>query len=134
MRTRINELKENESTNISGLIEKIRDTKYMVFIVLKDITGHIQVSIEKKEKEQLAEDVLKITVGSYVTFTGKMVLSEYVKDGGKEFIPDSFEILSLAEVSPIEDNANIDNKMDYRWLDLRSEKNTLIFQIQSYFI
>ena len=48
MRTRINELKENESTNISGLIEKIRDTKYMVFIVLKDITGHITLTKIKK--------------------------------------------------------------------------------------
>lgn len=132
MRTLINNLKENEITNISGLVEKIRDTKYMVFIVVKDVTGHIQVSIEKKTSEQLATNILAVTPGSFITFNGKMVLSEYVKDGGKEFLPESFEILSLAETSPIEDNANIDTKMDYRWLDLRSTKNTLIFQIQSY--
>ena len=134
MRTRIKFLEENVNTNISGLVEKVRDTKYMVFIVVKDITGHIQVSIEKKDKPKLVEDVLKITVGSYVTFSGKMVLSEYVKDGGCEFIPDSVNVLSYADVSPIEDNANIDTKLDYRWLDLRSEKNTLIFKIQSYLV
>ena len=134
MRTRIRFLEENVNTNISGLVEKVRDTKYMVFIVVKDITGHIQVSIEKKDKPKLVEDVLKITVGSYVTFSGKMVLSEYVKDGGREFIPDSVNVLSYADVSPIEDNANIDTKLDYRWLDLRSEKNTLIFKIQSYLV
>ncbi len=134
MRTKISDLKENTTTNISGLVEKVRDTKYMVFVVLKDTTGHIQVSIEKSEKEKLASEVIKITVGSYVTFTGKMVLSEYVKDGGKEFLPDDVKVLSLAETSPIEDNANVDTKMDYRWLDLRSEKNTLIFQIQSYLV
>ena len=134
MRTRICFLEENVSTNISGLVEKVRDTKYMVFIVVKDITGHIQVSIEKKDKPKLVEDVLKITVGSYVTFSGKMVLSEYVKDGGREFIPDSVNVLSYADVSPIEDNANIDTKLDYRWLDLRSDKNTLIFKIQSYMV
>ncbi len=134
MRTKIKFLEENVNTNISGLVEKVRDTKYMVFIVVKDITGHIQVSIEKKDKPKLVEDVLKITVGSYVTFSGKMVLSEYVKDGGREFIPDSVNVLSYADVSPIEDNANIDTKMDYRWLDLRSEKNTLIFKIQSYLV
>ena len=134
MRTRISFLEENVNTNISGLVEKVRDTKYMVFIVVKDITGHIQVSIEKKDKPKLVEDVLKITVGSYVTFSGKMVLSEYVKDGGREFIPDSVNVLSYADVSPIEDNANIDTKLDYRWLDLRSEKNTLIFKIQSYLV
>ena len=134
MRTRISDLEDNKITNISGLVEKVRDTKYMVFVVIKDITGHIQVSIEKKDKPELVESVLAITVGSYVTFTGKMVLSEYVKDGGKEFIPDSVEVLSLADVSPIEDNANIDTKLDYRWLDLRNDKNTLIFKIQSYLV
>ena len=134
MRVRISELKENETCNISGCVEKVRDTKYMVFLVLRDISGHIQVSIEKKDKEDLAMEVVKASVGSFVTFTGKMVLSEYVKDGGKEFIPDSFEILSLADVSPIEENANTDTKMDYRWLDLRSEKNTLIFKVQSYLV
>ncbi len=134
MRTKICDLEENTITNISGLVEKIRDTKYMVFVIVRDITGHIQVSIEKKERQDLVDDILKITVGSYVTFNGKMVLSEYVKDGGCEFIPDSVIVLSLADVSPLEDNANIDTKMDYRWLDLRSERNTLVFKIQSYLV
>ena len=134
MRTKINKLKENEVTNICGLVEKVRNTKYMVFVILKDITGHIQVSIEKKDNEQLATKVAEISTGSYVSFTGKMVISEYVKDGGCEFLPTDVEILSLAETSPIENNANIDTKMDYRWIDLRSEKNTLIFKIQSYLI
>ena len=134
MRTKINELIENKTTTISGLVEKVRNTKYMVFVVLKDITGHIQVSIEKKEKEELASKVAEITTGSFVSFTGKKVFSDYVKDGGCEFIPESFEILSLANISPIEDNANIDTKMDYRWLDLRNNNNTLIFKIQSYLV
>ena len=134
MRKRICDLSENEIVNISGIIEKIRDTKYMVFVILKDITGHIQVSIEKKDKEQLALDILNVTPGSFVTFTGKMVLSEYVKDGGCEFIPESFEILSLADTVPTLDTALVDTRMDYRWIDLRDEKNTLIFKIQSYMI
>ena len=134
MRVKISELKENNICHISGLVEKVRDTKYMVFVVIRDISGHIQVSIEKKEHAELVEKILNVNVGSFVTFTGKKVLSEYVKDGGCEFIPSDVEILSLADVSPLEDNANVDTKMDYRWLDLRSEKNTLIFQIQSYMV
>lgn len=134
MRTNINELKENKKETISGLVDKVRNTKYMVFIVLKDTTGHIQISIEKNENETLAKEASEISVGSFVSFTGKKILSEYVKDGGCEFIPENFEILSLADTSPIEDNANIDTKMDYRWLELRNDKNMLIFQIQSYLI
>lgn len=134
MRTKINELKENTEATICGFVEKLRDTKYMVFVIVRDTTGHIQVSIEKKEQETLANEVARITVGSFVSFEGKMVLSEYVKDGGREFIPKSFQLLSLAEVSPIEDNANVDTKMDYRWLDLRSKRNTLVFKIQSFLV
>ena len=42
MRTRINELEENTSCQISGCVEKVRNTKYMVFMILRDVTGHIQ--------------------------------------------------------------------------------------------
>jgi len=131
MRTRIIELKENEETKISGFINKIRDTKYMVFIILKDISGEIQVSIEKEGNEDLVNEVLKATVGSVVSFTGKMVLSEYVKNGGKEFIPDAFTIESIAQPYPIDESAEIDTRLNYRFLDLRTDKNQLMFKVQT---
>lgn len=131
MRTYINNLKENENTKISGFVTKVRDTKYMVFIMLKDITGEIQISISKDEKANLIEDALKCTVGSVISITGKMVLSEYVKNGGKEFLPETLIIESLAAPTPIDEGAEIDSRLDYRWIDLRTEKNTLIFKIQS---
>lgn len=131
MRTYVNELKENENTKIAGFLTKIRDTKYMVFLILKDITGEIQVSISKEEQGYLVEEALKCTVGSVVSIEGKMVLSEYVKNGGKEFIPSSITIESVAEPSPIDEGAEIDTRMDYRWIDLRSTSNTLIFKVQS---
>lgn len=131
MRTLINNLKENEETKISGFVEKIRDTKYMVFIILKDISGSIQVSIEKENNDALLKDVSSITVGSVVSFEGKMLHSEYVKNGGREFIPTSIKIESISDPSPIDENAEIDARLDYRWIDLRNDKNTLIFKIQS---
>ena len=42
-RTLLKNLKENEETKISGFIERIRDTKYMLFVIVKDRTGFIQV-------------------------------------------------------------------------------------------
>jgi len=131
MRTYIEELKENENTKIAGFVTKVRDTKYMVFIMLKDITGEIQVSFSKEEQNNLIEEALKCTVGSVISITGHMVLSEYVKNGGKEFIPESIKIESLAAPSPIDDTAEIDSRLDYRWVDLRSDKNTTIFKVQS---
>lgn len=133
-RTLIKNLEENKISEIRGMVSKVRDTKYMVFIMVKDNSSFIQVSIDKNEQSELANEALKITTGSIVAFTGVMKYSEYVKNGGKEFIPSKINIISLADIIPLEENANADTKMDYRWLDLRSDKNEYTFRIQSAFV
>jgi len=130
----ISELAENETCKISGWIDTIRDTKYMIFILLKDRSGKIQVSIEKSTNTHMVEELDGILANSIVEFAGKMVKSEYVKQGGKEFLPENLKILSKAEALPIDDTASIDTRMDYRWIDLRSEKNNLMLNVQSAFV
>ena len=132
-RVLINELEFNKPCTIKGWIEKIRDSKHMIFLVVKDITGKIQVTIEKEKMPQIVESLKGVIAHSVVSVTGTAVKSEYVKMGGQEFIPTSLEVLSVAEALPIMDDANIDNKLDYRWIDLRSDRNTLIFKVQSCF-
>ena len=133
-RTLIGELTPEEHSKISGWALKIRDTKYMVFIILKDRSGKIQVSIDKKNQEDLVKKLEGVLPSSVLSFTGKMVISEYVKDGGKEFLPEDLEILSSSDVLPLDETANIDTRMDYRWIDLRSEKNNLMLKVQSKFV
>ena len=133
-RTLIKDLEENTESTISGWATKIRDTKYMLFVILQDRSGTIQVSIDKASNEDLVKEMNGILASSVLKFTGKMVKSEYVKQGGKEFLPTSLEILSKAEKLPLEENADIDTRLDYRWIDLRSEKNNLMLNIQSCFI
>lgn len=130
-RVLINNLTENEVSKISGWATTIRDTKYMIFIILKDASGTIQVSIDKENNKDIVSSLEGILANSVLSFTGKMVKSEYVKQGGKEFLPESIEILSQAEMLPIDNTANIDTRMDYRWLDLRTEKNNLMMLVQS---
>ena len=131
VRTLINNLKENELTKISGWAKKIRNTKYMYFIILEDRSGSIQVSIEKENNEDMCNKLEGVLSDSIIEFEGKMVLSEYVKQGGKEFIPTNLNIISKAEASPLEDGANIDTRLNYRWIDLRSNKNNLMMKVQS---
>ena len=133
-RVLINELKENESSKISGWADVIRDSKYMVFVILKDRSGSIQVSIDKEKDKEIVEKLSGILANSVLSFTGKMVKSEYVKQGGKEFLPEVVEVLSSADAIPIDSSANIDTRLDYRWIDLRSEKNNLMFQVQTAFV
>ena len=130
-RTLINNLEENKESKISGWAKKIRDTKYMIFVVLEDRSGSIQVSIDKEKNKEIVEKINGVLPDSVLEFTGTMVLSEYVKQGGKEFLPTDINILSSAEALPLEENANLDTRLDYRWLDLRTKKNSYITKIQS---
>lgn len=133
-RTLINALEENVPSKISGWAEKIRDTKYMIFIILKDRTGSIQVSIDKNEKKELVESLTGVLAHSVLSLEGTMVKSEYVKQGGKEFLPETVDILSSADAIPLDETANIDTRLDYRWIDLRSEKNNLMLNVQTAFV
>ena len=112
-------------------IEKVRDQKSMQFVILRDRSGMLQMTIEKASKPEMAEIVSHFLQDYYVKVKGTVVSNEYVKLGKKELIPDSLEVLSQAEVSPIDSESSIDQRLDYRWIDLRDPKKRLIFEAQT---
>ena len=115
---------------VQGFVENFRNKKNMAFIVVKDVTGKLQVTIVKEEHPEFNEMLDKLTIHSVVTFEGEVVASEYVKMGGKEMYPTSMKIESIAEALPIKDDSDIDVRMDYRWIDLRREKNHLMLALR----
>ncbi len=129
---------------IQGFVDIIRDTKYVVFIILKDITGTIQVTIEKEGNDELLKKVEGLTADSVITVVGNAVASEYVKLNGVEVIPEDVVVESLADALPINrkeipatkkkaavERSSIDQRIDYRWIDLRTEENQLMFKVQT---
>jgi len=129
---------------ISGFVENFRDSKSMAFIVVKDITGKIQVTVEKANFPQLLDTISQITPDSVVTVTGVAKASEYVKLNGVEIIPTSITLESVADVLPINreaiqaskgrpavEKSAVENRLDYRWIDLRTDSNRLIFKMQT---
>ena len=112
-------------------IEKVRDQKSMQFVILRDRSGSLQMTIEKASKPEIAEVVSHFTQDYYVKVRGEVVPNEYVKLGKKELIPDSLEVLSKADISPIDSESSIDQRLDYRWIDLRDPKKRLIFEAQT---
>ncbi len=116
---------------VSGFVENFRNKRTMAFIVVKDITGKLQVTIEKEKHPEFTEMLDSLTIHSVVTFEGEVVLSEYVKMGGKEMYPSSMKIESIADALPIKDDSDIDVRMDYRWIDLRRDKNHLMMKLQT---
>ena len=130
----------NEEVVLKGFIDNIRDLQYVQFMILRDRTGKIQVTIEKNEEnKKLNEIVSSLTLESTVTVTGKLLESPKVKLNGMEVIPTSIiETSKSSGELPINykdlSSALLDTRLDYRFLDLRNEKNIMMFKIQSCFI
>ncbi len=130
-RTYINNVKGGETVKIQGFVENLRNKKWMAFLVIRDITGKIQVTLEKEPNPELSAIVDQLTIDSVVTVEGQAVINEGVKLGGIEILPTSIRIESIADALPIKPDSAIDSRLDYRWIDLRTEKNTLIFKLQT---
>ncbi len=130
-RTYIADVKPGSTVRIQGFVENLRNKRTMAFLVIKDITGKIQVTLEKEKSEEMASLVDTLTVQSVVTVEGEAVANEYVKMGGIEILPKSMKIESLAEALPIKDDSDIDCRMDYRWIDLRRDQNHLMLRLQT---
>ena len=116
---------------VQGFVENFRNKKNMAFIVVRDVTGKLQITIVKEEHPEFSEMLDRLTIHSVVTFEGEVVASEYVKMGGKEMYPTMMRIESVADALPIKDDSDIDIRMDYRWIDLRREKNQLMLKLQT---
>ena len=116
---------------VQGFVENFRNKKNMAFIVVKDITGKLQVTVIKEEHPEMLEMLDRLTIHSVVSFEGEVVASEYVKMGGKEMYPTSMKIESVADALPIKEDSEIDVKMDYRWIDLRRDVNHLMLRLQT---
>ena len=120
-----------EANKIQGYVENLRNKRTMAFLVIRDHSGRIQVTVEKEKYPEIAAVIDQLTVESVVTCVGPVVENSYVKMGGIEMLPEQMEILSIAEPLPISKDAAIDSRLDYRWVDLRSDRNTLIFKAQT---
>ena len=132
----LNEYFEQEIT-IEGFVDNIRDLQYVQFLIVRDTTGKVQVTIEKNEiNSRLNEIVSNLTIESTVKITGTLLKNEKVKLNGMELIPNYIIVTSKClEDLPLNykdsKSALLDTRLNYRFLDLRSEKNTLMFKVQT---
>ena len=131
----IKNIKKNETNSVAGFIETIRDKKNICFIILRDISSKLQITIDKIKHPELITTISKLTIDSVIKVEGIVVKSEFVKLNNIELLAEKIEILSVSKPSPILApegcETNIDLRLDYRWIDLRTEKNTLLFKVQT---
>lgn len=133
----VSELKNyyNKEIEFQGFLDKLRDLPYVMFLVLRDGTGKLQVTIEKTTENTKLIDLLEnVSLESTITVKGILKEAPNVKLSGMELIPNEIFITSeSASELPFDynkkDNSLRETRLDYRFVDLRRNDNHLLFQI-----
>lgn len=127
----------DKEITFDAFIDNIRNLQYVQFVILRDSTGKVQMTIEKENNDELVEIIDNLTLESTIKVKGKLVSNEKVKLNGMELIPSEIIVTSTSlQELPIDiknkDNTLRETRLDYRFLDLRREENNLLFRCQSY--
>ncbi len=140
-RIQIQEVQKNigKKVTIAGFTQTIRKQGNISFLIIRDISGVIQ-AVVTKEKKEAAKIVSELNLESVVEITG-VAKKEEQAPGGFEIAAEEIRILSQAAPElpiPIVEKGNdgeVDQpiRLDWRWLDLRKPKNTLIFKVWTVF-
>ena len=119
---------EGEEVELSGWIQKIRNLGGMIFIDLRDQFGITQIVIND---EKLQEQARGLTTESCIHICGKVVerssKNSKMATGEIEVVAEKIEVLGKCKnVLPFEVNTDQevreDLRLEYRFLDLRSQK------------
>ncbi|MDG6217875.1 MAG: aspartate--tRNA(Asn) ligase [Candidatus Thermoplasmatota archaeon] len=123
------------SITVAGWVEDIRNIGSIAFIIIRDKKGTLQVTALKKEHPELFEKLVTLPRESVVSIMGLCQESKKARNG-YEVIPKKVSVLSLSE-SPLplgivdKVEAELDTRLDNRFLDLRKPVVQAIFQIRS---
>ncbi len=125
------------NVTINGWVHDLRDMGGLKFLLLRDSTGIIQVTIVKKEvSEELLNTFKELTAETVITVSGQIQKNEKV-NAGIEIIPKSIKIHAKSKpelpISVTEKaiTTGLSKRLDWRSLDLRKLKHQAIFRVQS---
>lgn len=125
--------------SVSGWVETVRDQKKVQFVVLRDESGAVQLvhpraAAEEGVVDEIADTISGLAQGTFLTVTGALKKDERVKLGGLEIKIDGITIAAAANPeTPIAADSGIDKRLDWRFIDLRTPRNNLVFRVQTTF-
>lgn len=119
-----------------GWVHEIRDLGGIIFVLVRDVTGMTQITAPSKKVEpEILEEIRNLRKESVVAIEGTVQESDKAPNG-VEIIPRKINILNLANqplpMDPTEKvKAEMDTRLDSRFLDLRKANVSAIFKIKS---
>ena len=128
---------EGKEVIVGGWIHDIRNLGGISFTLLRDRSGLVQITTLKKNKA-VFDLITTLPRESVIMVKGKVKSNEAVKRGF-EIIPEEVEVLSEAKTPlPLgvadKVGADMDTRLNNRFLDLRKEKVKAIFELRDILI
>ena len=124
-----------KKVELAGWVKNTRALGKIKFLVLRDISGEIQVTAVGSETDKkIFEMIDKIPRESVVSIVGEVKDSKQAP-GGKEILPTELIVLNKAEDLMIDisdtSKTELPKRLDYRFLDFHRKKIQAIFRIQN---
>ncbi len=132
----INASMHGKEVIVAGWIHEIRKLGGIAFVILRDREGFVQITMPKKEvSREIFKGLTSLSKESVVVVKGT-VRAEPKAPNGYEIIPKDYSLLSRAEQPlPLDPTgkvkANLDTRLDNRFIDLRKHEIMAIFKIRS---
>ncbi|HII05899.1 MAG TPA: aspartate--tRNA(Asn) ligase [Methanotrichaceae archaeon] len=127
---------DGAEVTLAGWAHEVRDLGGICFLVLRDREGFAQVTlVAKKVDKDLLERVRHLSRESVLLVKGR-VKGEPKAPGGYEIIPSEIVVLNEADsplpMDPTEKvGAELDTRLDSRFVDLRRPSALAVFRIES---
>jgi nondiscriminating aspartyl-tRNA synthetase len=128
--------KKTGNVILRGWVYDTRDLKKVRFLILRDVTGRIQVTgVEGKTDDKTFKLLDNLKRESVIEVTGKIKESKQAP-GGKEILPEAIKIISESnDPLPIDvsdfSTTELPKRLDWRFLDTRTKNISPIFKIRS---
>ena len=124
---------KEEKVLVKGWVHDTRELGKIRFLILRDVTGIIQIVGIKKENEKVFNEMSQ-SRENVLEIEGKTQKSKQAP-GGIEIVPERIELLAEAEQPlPIDvsdfSKTELPKRLDYRFLDLHRRRVQAVFKIQ----
>ncbi|MGC8648364.1 MAG: amino acid--tRNA ligase-related protein, partial [Candidatus Micrarchaeia archaeon] len=126
---------EGKEVVLCGWVHEVRNVGKIIFLLLRDSTGIVQVIGKAGVTPELVLKSMDLQKESVIAITGTVKANKEAKKGF-EIYPSKIENLNpLNETMPFDVAskipADLEVRLDYRYVDLRRSPTAAIFSIQS---
>lgn len=126
-----------QQVKIAGFVQTVRDQGSLKFLIVRDISGTIQVVVTKSSPEAM-KMVESLTLESVIEVVG-FVKEEKQAPDGIEIQAEEIKVLSLSDPElpiPVVEKGREETdqhiRLDWRWIDLRKPPKALIFKVWTF--